>query len=71
MDGGAEGKDGRMGRRPDKWTEWQMNGWAGGRTDELMDGQRMDGKTDGWTERRMDAWIDEPTDGKRTDRTDR
>ena len=48
-----------------------MNGWAGGRTDELMDGQRMDGKTDGWTEGRMDAWIDEPTDGKRTDRTDR
>ena len=71
MDGGAEGKDGRMGRRPDKWTERQMNGWAGGRIDELMDGQRMDGKTDGWTEGRMDAWIDEPTDGKRTDRTDR
>ena len=71
MDGGVEGKDGRMGRRPDKWTERKMNGCAGGRIDELMDGQRMDGKTDGWTEGRMDAWIDEPTDGKRTDRTDR
>ena len=48
-----------------------MKRWVGGCTDELMDGQRMDGKTDGWMEGRMDAWIDEPNDGKRTDRTDR
>ena len=62
-----EGKDGRMGRRPDKWTEWQMNGWAGGCTDELMDGQRMDGKTDGWTEgrrERTDGWADGRTNGQ-------